>query len=56
VDNNQIMSLPLELGKLTRLEELNVEGNPGNLLPEGFAEKGMKAVMEFFAWNCYYPL
>jgi len=26
----------------------------GNLLPTGFAEKGLEAVMEYFAWNCRY--
>ena len=51
---NQIRSLPLELGNLTRIEKLDLDNNPGNLLPPGFAEKGLEAVMEYFAWNCRY--
>ena len=54
LDGNQIMSLPLELGSLTRVERLALDNNPGNLLPPGFEEKGMAAVMEYFAWNCRY--
>jgi len=54
VDGNQIRSLPLELGNLLKIEKLDVDNNPGNLLPPGFAEKGLDAVMEFFAWNCRY--
>jgi len=54
LDGNLIMSLPLELGKLTKMEKLALDNNPGNLLPAGFEEKGMEAVMEYFAWNCQY--
>jgi len=31
-----------------------VAHDAGNLLPTGFAEKGLEAVMEYFAWNCRY--
>lgn len=44
VDGNEILSLPLELGNLQKIEILNVNNNPGDLLPEGFTDKGMKAV------------
>ena len=50
-----VRSLPLELGALTRIEKLDLDNNPGNLLPPGFTEKGLDAVMEYFAWNCRYP-
>ena len=54
VDGNQIRSLPLELGNLTCIEKLDLDNNPGNLLPPGFTEKGLDSVMEYFAWNCGY--